>query len=101
MDMGTLQWSDGPDYPFTDSLVFQLSLVQEFNAKFSSISHYSAASTTNAAYIIGGRYTSDVIAEFKNNQWRQLGNLFKERIIYLPRDLLEFNRFMNVHDCLH
>jgi len=63
MDMATLQWSAGPDYPFTDS----------------SISHYSTASTTNAAYIIGGRYTSDDIAEFKDNQWRLLGNLFKGR----------------------
>ena len=44
---------------------------------FSSISRYSTASTLNAAYIIGGQYTNDIIAEFKDNKWRQLGNLVK------------------------
>lgn len=47
---------------------------------FSSIYRYSTASTSDAAYIIGGRYTGDVIAEFKNNQWRQLGKLVKGMI---------------------
>ena len=38
---------------------------------FSFIGYYSTASTSEAAYIIGGYYTNDIIAEFKNNLWRQ------------------------------
>ena len=43
------------------------------------ISHYATASTDSAAYIIGGyigggRRTS-IIAEFKNNEWRKIGEL--------------------------
>jgi len=40
---------------------------------------YSTASTANAAYIIGGYYTKEVIAEFKNDAWRQLGTLTRGR----------------------
>ena len=40
---------------------------------------YSTASTSNAAYFIGGQYTREVIAEFKNDSWRQLGTLTKGR----------------------
>ena len=40
---------------------------------------YSTASTAEAAYIIGGTNTKEVIAEFKNDAWRQLGTLTKER----------------------
>ena len=40
---------------------------------------YSTASTSNAAYFIGGQYTKEVIAEFKNDSWRQLGTLTKGR----------------------
>ena len=40
---------------------------------------YSTASTIDAAYIIGGDETRHVIAEFKNDAWRQLGNLVKGR----------------------
>ena len=44
---------------------------------------YSTTSTVDAAYIIGGQYSrdvfADVIAEFKNDVWRQLGNLVKGR----------------------
>ena len=46
---------------------------------FSNIAHYSIASTSEAAYIIGGYYTTDIIAEFKNNSWRQMGTLAKGR----------------------
>ena len=46
---------------------------------FSSIWAYSTASTSEAAYIIGGRYTGDIIAEFKNYSWRQIGTLAKGR----------------------
>ena len=41
--------------------------------------YYSTASTSNAAYFIGGAYTKEVIAEFKNDSWRQLGTLTKGR----------------------
>ena len=41
--------------------------------------YYSTASTSNAAYFIGGTYTTEVIAEFKNDAWRQLGTLTKGR----------------------
>ena len=40
---------------------------------------YSTASTSKAAYIIGGAKTRDVIAEFKNDIWRNLGSLVKPR----------------------
>ena len=46
---------------------------------FSSIQEYSTASTSEAAYIIGGHYTKDIIAEFKDNSWRQIGTLAKGR----------------------
>lgn len=45
----------------------------------SNIHYYSTASTSTAAYIIGGYYTEDIIAEFKNYAWRQLGTLTKGR----------------------
>ena len=40
---------------------------------------YSTTSTSNAAYFIGGSNTKEVIAEFKNDAWRQLGTLTKGR----------------------
>ena len=40
-----------------------------------AISYYSTANTPDAAYIIGGYSTTSTIAEFKNNQWRKLGDL--------------------------
>ena len=43
------------------------------------MSHYSTASTLEAAYIIGGYDTQELIAEFKNDAWRQLGTLTKGR----------------------
>ena len=42
------------------------------------ISNYATASTDSAAYIIGGWSGSEsysTIAEFKNNQWRKIGEL--------------------------
>ena len=42
------------------------------------ISHYATASTNIAAYIIGGYDGSNqvsTIAEFKNNNWQNIGNL--------------------------
>jgi len=46
---------------------------------FRFIGYYSTASTSEAAYIIGGLYTKGIIAEFKNNFWGQLGTLAKGR----------------------
>ena len=47
---------------------------------FSTIAYYSAASTSEAAYIIGGYpNTPQIIAEFRNNSWRQMGTLAKGR----------------------
>ena len=43
------------------------------------MSCYSTASTIDAAYIIGGLYTENRVVEFKDNQWRQIGNLVKGR----------------------
>ena len=48
-------------------------------AIFSYIAYYSTASTSEAAYIIGGYYTEDIIAEFRDGSWRQMGTLAKGR----------------------
>ena len=48
---------------------------------FRGISHYSTTQTFDAVYIIGGYWsaTKDVVAEFKNDQWRRLANLNQKR----------------------
>ena len=46
---------------------------------FSYIYAYSTASTDDAAFIIGGGDVYDTIAEFRDNQWRNLGSLTKGR----------------------
>ena len=43
------------------------------------IFYYSTAQTPDAAYIIGGSFTRDIIARFKDNQWRRLDDLNKGR----------------------
>ena len=43
------------------------------------ISRYSTTQTLDAVYIIGGAYTKDIVAEFKNDQWRRLANLNQGR----------------------
>ena len=45
----------------------------------SRIYGFSTVSTSNAACIIGGRYTSKIIAEFKNDVWSRFGTLAKGR----------------------
>ena len=48
---------------------------------FSRISHYSTANSPDAAYIIGGgQYNQNLVAEFREDQWRQLDNLKNGRI---------------------
>ena len=51
------------------------------NKTFSRIYGYSTASTEDAAFIIGGDDGSsyNTVAEFRNNQWRKLGSLNKDR----------------------
>ena len=44
-----------------------------------SMSYYSTASTSEAAYFIGGYHTKEDVAEFKNDAWRQLGTLTRGR----------------------
>ena len=46
---------------------------------FSRISEYSTAHSQDAAYIIGGWYTQNLVAEFRNDQWAQLDDLNKGR----------------------
>ena len=46
---------------------------------FRAISHYSTTQTLDAVYIIGGAYTKDIVAEFKNDQWCRLADLNQGR----------------------
>ena len=46
---------------------------------FSSISDYSTANTPDSAYIIGGAYTENLVAEFRNDQWAKLDDLKQGR----------------------
>ena len=46
---------------------------------FSRISYYSTANSPDAAYIIGGTYTQNLVAEFRDDKWTQLDNLNKGR----------------------
>ena len=56
-------------------------LSTDFNSltNFRDISAYSSTQTLDAVYIIGGRYTKNNVAEFKNHQWRRLANLNQGR----------------------
>ena len=65
LDLNTLQWSDVPDYPFSSENKY--------------IYAYSVAETSSAAYIIGGYNTEEVVAQFKDFQWRRLADLNKGR----------------------
>ena len=49
------------------------------NYHFRQIFRYSTASTSEASYIIGGYFTEEVIAEFKNDAWQKPGTLRKPR----------------------
>ena len=39
------------------------------------VSHYSTVSTSDAVYVIGGKYTRSTIAQFQNGQWNELEDL--------------------------
>ena len=58
------------DYELISSLLIKI---------FSKIFGYSTASTDDAAIIIGGVDVFNTIAEFRNNQWRELGKLTEGR----------------------
>ena len=45
----------------------------------SRIYDYSTAHTSDAVYVIGGGYTPDIVAEYKDDQWRLLDNLNQGR----------------------
>ena len=65
-------------------IVSLISLSETQNKKIQTdnlrkMERYSTASTFEAAYFIGGLYTREVIAEYKNDAWRQLGTLTKGR----------------------
>ena len=66
LDMTTMKWSDGPNYPFASSICF-----------------YSTTQTSEAVYIIGGcgkgGYGMEIVAEFKNDRWSRLRNLNQQR----------------------
>ena len=46
---------------------------------FSGIEGYSTAHTSDTVYIIGGWYTKNTVAEFKDGAWRKLANLNQGR----------------------
>ena len=59
------------------------------NVTFRQVCYYSTAATDEAAYIIGGfqrnegsSHYSPTIAEFKNDQWRKLGDLMQGREVH-------------------
>ena len=61
------------------------------------ISHYSVASTSEAAFVVGGWLAgsdSDEIAKFQNNKWSSFGNLQRgrhgHRIITYVDDIMVF-----------
>ena len=68
------------------SVSFKVSLFSDFVAPkiVLRISNYATASTDSAAYIIGGwsgSGTYSTIAEFKNNQWRKIGELNEPKAV--------------------
>ena len=46
---------------------------------FRGIYHYSTTHTPDAVFIIGGHWTGNIVAEFKENQWRRLADLKQPR----------------------
>ena len=56
LNVATLEWSNGPDYPFASWVHISVVETEPFSSKliFRSISYYSTAATFNSTYIIGG-----------------------------------------------
>ena len=87
LDLTTLKWSEAPQYPFVyyKGWVFCMKVTLSLawiKKNFSSISQYSTVHTTDAVFIIGGFETQDIIAEFKDDQWRRMSDLRKERWLH-------------------
>ena len=76
MDMKKLEWSDAADFPYPKYVWLQGLITNDY---FREISCYSTAATSSAAYIIGGSYTRNIVAEFRENQWHLLGSLLHGR----------------------
>ena len=53
--------------------------VDQCNDLFRKISYYSTTHTADAAQIIGGIKTKNVVAELKNGRWARLKDLNKGR----------------------
>ena len=44
------------------------------------ISEYSSAETSSAVYIIGGTYTANIVAQYRDDQWHRLNDLNQARM---------------------
>ena len=49
------------------------------NLYFRGIYHYSTTSTDDAVFIIGGHDTGNIVAEYKDDKWRQVATLKQGR----------------------
>ena len=79
LDMVSLQWSDGPDFPFHRLDRTRISAICLLNHLSSYISRYQTTHTTDAVYILGvGTYLRGV-AKFQNNNWIELYKLYQMR----------------------
>ena len=64
MNLGTYEWSDGPDFPYAER----------------NIAFYSTTSTDEAAYIIGGTSSlHQTVAKFSDDAWSNVDCLTKGR----------------------
>ena len=68
-----------PSCPFPSRSKISFHKFLHKNHFFSRIAEYSTAHSPDAAYIIGGISVGNLVAEFKNGEWRQLDNLNKAR----------------------
>ena len=64
------------------SIIYPEQMFHLIKTIFRYIYGYSTASTDDAAYIIGGADIYNTIAEYRNNQWRNLGSLTKGRFYH-------------------
>ena len=67
-DLKEMRWYDAPDYPF----------IRDTSSE-KGIYHYSTTHTPDAVFIIGGHVTGNIVAEFRDNQWKQVATLKQGR----------------------
>ena len=67
-DLKEMRWYDAPDYPF----------IRDTSSE-KGIYHYSTTHTPDAVFIIGGHVTGNIVAEFRDNQWKQVATLRQGR----------------------